>query len=221
MVLPKESTGKEKKRKSKSLTLNFMEKTICVFGSSIAWGAWDPEKGGWVGRLRSYVETRNNNDYIQVYNCGVSGDNSEWLLKRIEVECVAREPDLVLIAIGMNDSQYINTKDNSRVPLEKFQSNLGELLMKAKKYALEVIFIGLSDIDETKLMPIPWDVTKYYDKENVALYNSKIKEFCEKNNLKFIEMQGLLNNEDLEDGLHPNAQGHEKMFLRVKDFLEL
>jgi len=29
----------------------------------------------------------------------------------------------------------------------------------------------------------------------------------------------LLNDEDLNDGLHPNADGHEKMFNRVKDFL--
>jgi len=24
---------------------------------------------------------------------------------------------------------------------------------------------------------------------------------------------------DLEDGLHPNAKGHEKMFQRIRDFL--
>ena len=32
-------------------------------------------------------------------------------------------------------------------------------------------------------------------------------------------MYGLLDKEDLEDGLHPNSAGHEKMFQRVKDFL--
>ena len=48
----------------------------------------------------------------------------------------------------------------------------------------------------------------------------EIKEICAKNNLLFIEMQDLLKDEDLEDGLHPNSKGHEKMFLRVKDFLE-
>jgi len=25
--------------------------TICVFGDSTAWGAWDLERGGWVNRL--------------------------------------------------------------------------------------------------------------------------------------------------------------------------
>lgn len=32
-------------------------------------------------------------------------------------------------------------------------------------------------------------------------------------------MFDLLENEDLEDGLHPNSEGHKKMFIRVKDFL--
>jgi lysophospholipase L1-like esterase len=33
-------------------------------------------------------------------------------------------------------------------------------------------------------------------------------------------MLDLLEDSDLEDGLHPTAGGHEKMFLRIKDFLE-
>jgi hypothetical protein len=48
-------------------------------------------------------------------------------------------------------------------------------------------------------MPIPWDTIKYYDNINIALYNSKIKEICDKNNLQFIDMLDLLKNEDLED----------------------
>jgi len=195
-----------------------MEKIINVFGSSIAWGACDNEMGGWVNRLRIYLFNEDEK-YSEIYNLGVSGDNSEELLKRFSVENEARQPDIIMIAIGMNDSQYVNSKDNPRVSLEKFESNLLELINQAKKLTKQIIFIGLTDIDESKTMPIPWNTTKYYDKEKVNLYNAKIKEICEKNNLKFIEMQGLLDNDDLEDGLHPTAKGHEKMFLRVKDFL--
>ena len=34
-----------------------MSKRICVFGASITWGACDYEVGGWVARLRKYIET--------------------------------------------------------------------------------------------------------------------------------------------------------------------
>jgi lysophospholipase L1-like esterase len=32
-------------------------------------------------------------------------------------------------------------------------------------------------------------------------------------------MFDLLDEKDLIDGLHPNSQGHQKMFERVRDFL--
>jgi lysophospholipase L1-like esterase len=194
-----------------------MRQIICAFGDSITWGACDIEKGGWVARLRGYLE--NNNFNVWVYNCGVSGANTDKLLKRFKVEALARRPNLIIFAIGINDSQYVNSKDNPRVPLEKFQKNLQELINQAKEFTDQIVFVGLTKVDESKTMPIPWDPIKFYDRENIKLYNAKIKEVCEKNNLLFIEMFDLLNDSDLEDGLHPNSQGHEKMFLRIKDFL--
>jgi len=194
-----------------------MEKTICLFGDSITWGAWDPERGGWGTRLRSYFET--NNIEVNVFNCGVSGNNTDDLLQRFKVEASAREPNIIIFAIGINDSQYVNSKDNPRVPIKKFQNNLQELVNQAKSFTKQIIFVGLTKVDESKTMPIPWDTIKYYDNKNISLYNSKIKEICDKNNLQFIDMLDLLKNQDLEDGLHPNPSGHKKMFERIKKFL--
>ena len=195
-----------------------MEQTICIFGDSIVWGSWDPEEGGWVSRLRSYLET---SDYeIRIYNCGVSGNNTDKLLQRFDVEAAAREPNIVIFAIGINDSQYANSKNNSRVPIERFQYNLQKLINKAKKFTQKIIFLSLTKVDESKTMPVPWDTTKYYDEENVKKYNSKIKDICNKNNLPFIDIFDLLDNSDLEDGLHPNQEGHKKIFLKIKDFLQ-
>lgn len=156
---------------------------------------------------------------VSIYNCGVSGDNSEGLLRRFKVEAEARKPDVILFAIGINDSQYVRSKDNPRVSLEKFQSNLQELVNQAKNFGKQTIFIGLTKVDESKTMPVPWNTIKYYDEENIRLYNANIKEVCDNNKLLFVDMLDLLNNNDLYDGLHPNSQGHEKYFLRVRDFL--
>jgi len=103
-----------------------MSKTICIFGDSIAWGAVDPENGGWVAQLRRYFET--NNYDIAVYNQGVSGDNTDDLSARFKIECEAREPQIIIFAIGINDSQYVKIEDNPRISLEKFQNNLVELI---------------------------------------------------------------------------------------------
>jgi len=58
-----------------------------------------------------------------------------------------------------------------------------------------------------------------YKNKDVIEYSQIIKEFCDKNNLPFIDIYDILNMDDLEDGLHPNSIGHEKIFQKVKDFL--
>ena len=77
----------------------------------------------------------------------------------------------------------------------------------------------MTRIDEKKLNPIPWNIDICYTNKNIAIYNLAIKNFCKKNNLSFIEIFDLLDDKDLADGLHPNSDGHEKMFVRVRDFL--
>ncbi len=194
-----------------------MSKHICLFGGSITWGAWDYEKGGWGARLRSYLE--NNNHNIIVYNCGVSGDTTSSLLKRFNVECEARKPDVIIFSIGMNDSYYYGSKDKPSVPIEKFQDNLQTLIDEAKTFCSNVIFVGLSLVDENKTKPISWATTVYHDQENTILYNNKIREVSEKNNIPFVNILDCLDLNDIADGVHPNSVGHEKIFLRIKDFL--
>ncbi len=41
----------------------------------------------------------------------------------------------------------------------------------------------------------------------------------DKEKVNYLKMPDLLDKEDLEDGLHPNSKGHQKLFLKVKDFL--
>jgi len=194
-----------------------MEKTINIFGDSIAWGAYD-ETGGWADRLKSYFMNLDKG-YFDFYNLGVSGDNTDDLLKRFKIENEARTPDVIIIAIGTNDASYVASKDDNYVSLEKFENNLLEIIRQAKEFTSEVVFIGLTIVDESKTMPNIWSDDEFMDNKNISIYNSKIKEICGKNNLLFVEMLDLLNNDDLEDGLHPNSQGHEKMFLRIKNFL--
>lgn len=192
---------------------------ICVFGDSIVWGAFDSEQGGWTNRLRNYFEGEDKD--VDVYNLGVSGDNTEDLLKRFAVEAVAREPDVIVFAIGTNDSQYIGSKDNPRVPIDVFRENLKKLIGQAQKFTPRVLFVGLGIVDEAKTMPIPWDTKKYYDNENMRAYDAVIQSVCAENDIPVLSMHDVLQVGDLHDGLHPNPQGHQKMFDYIKDFLEI
>jgi len=191
--------------------------SVCIFGDSIACGYYDTKKGGWVQRLKNFFKT--NNYDISFYNCGVSGDTTEDLLKRFEVESQARDPEIIIFAIGINDSRYINSKDNPAVSADQFQKNIQELINQARKFTKKIIFLSLTNVVESKVMPIPWCPNEYYTQENIKIYNQHLKKISEKNNLQFINMFDLIEDSELEDGLHPNFSGHEKMFKKVKDFL--
>ncbi len=195
-----------------------MAKTICVFGSSIAHGKRDREMGGWVNRLQVDLESKKNVKYT-VYNLGISGDHSDDLLARYENEIIAREPNIIMVGIGMNDSSFRKQLNGPQVKPEKFSDNLENLLRISKKYNNHIVFIGLTKVDEAKTNPIPWNLDANYKNKDVIKYNSIIEKFCTSNSLPFIFMYDLLTDADLDDGLHPNAIGHEKMYQRVKEFL--
>ena len=188
-----------------------MDKNICIFGASSTWGAWDSEKGGWVNRLRLDLES-NSKDYIELYNLGVNGNTVVDLLKRFETEAKARNPDILIFSIGDNDSALLSLKE--------FEQNLIKLVNLAKKFTKKIVFLGFKPIDESKTNPVEWDKTVSYTNEKMQEYHNKLKEIVEKQGLGYIEMSNVLNiNQDLEDGLHPNAKGHQKIYKAVKAFL--
>jgi len=46
-----------------------------------------------------------------------------------------------------------------------------------------------------------------------------ISNICKEKNIHFVPMPKFLLKEDLDDGLHPNSQGHEKISRTVETFL--
>jgi len=203
---------------------------ILIFGDSITYGAWDKE-GGWVQRLRKFLDEKNlidSDSYYLVYNLGVSGNNSKDLLERFEFETKQRlkenEETIIIFAIGINDSQFIHSKkDNHRVPIGKFKDNIQKLIKLTQKFSSKIIFVGLTPVDETKTTPIPWSTDKSYKNEYIQKYNETIKNICDENKIYFIEifekLKEMSYQELLEDGLHPNSEGHQKIFEIVREFL--
>ena len=133
------------------------------------------------------------------------------------------EETVFIFAIGTNDSYYIHTKNKLMPSHEELQNNIKKLINLAKKFSSKIIFIGLTPVNEKVVNPIPWDTDKFYKNEDVQKYNEIIKSVCKENNLHFIEIFDEFKKIDyeklLEDGLHPNSKGHEKIFEIIKGFL--
>lgn len=208
-----------------------MEKIICVFGDSIAWGAGDKRRGGWADHIKTRLGSgiKKGGYGVFVYNLGIETNTTRDLLRRFENEAAERywkssenrdykRDDVCIFEIGKNDSIYVKTKDKPWVDIKEFKNNLSKLIEKARMFSSNVIFLGLAHVDESKT--IPWEESgESYDNKNIEEYNSAIKGVCRKNGPHFVSVMNLLDLEDLEDGVHPNSEGHQKIFETVRDFL--
>lgn len=194
--------------------------SICVFGDSIAWGAFDPKHGGWVTLLRNYVEQEweRLNDK-SVYNLGICSETTASLLPRFEIEFKAREPEIVIFALGINDSAKIPPDYNNWVNIRTFQNNLVKLSEGANKLNAQHLFIGLTPLNESQTTPLDDDMDMYYLSERDR-YNQAVLKHCQKYNLPHIDLTHILTTQDLDDGLHPNTAGHQKIFAAVRPVVE-
>lgn len=165
--------------------------------------------------------------YCTIYNLGIPGNTSEDLMQRVDFEIEQRIDDdynrIFIFAIGTNDSVFLDKEKRNKVDVRKFKGNIQKLIDIGKKRADHVIFVGLAPADETKTCSDKWIDDKFYMNKYMKEYNEVVESTCRKNKVTFIEIFNQFMKTDyralLEDGLHPNDKGHEKIFTTVKDFL--
>jgi len=202
-------------------------KQIIVFGSSIAYGAWD-ENGGWVQRLRSFLEDERMNDEgrstFLVYNLGVSGDTIEDILERMEFEIEERINDesIIIFEIGLNDSA-IGKKDKNLVPFNKFVIKVKNIMELCNKYRSKIVLVGPTPVNESKTSPVPFGKKVTYKNKNIEKYNKAIKKVCKENDILFVDVFSRMFSIDyrvlLKDGIHPDSDGHKFIYEIIGDFL--
>jgi lysophospholipase L1-like esterase len=156
-------------------------------------------------------------NYVEIYNQSISGGTTETILERFESEAKARSADALIFQTGGNDAAYQREPNNFLVQPEKFKENIEEIIRRAKKITDNIVFLDLKNCDESKTMPVSW-IDMYYTNENIKRYSQIMEDACLKNNIPFLDI-GSLDNEDFDDGLHPNSEGHRKIFEQVKNFL--
>lgn len=116
---------------------------------------------------------------------------------------------------------YINEKWQNNVNISQFESNIIELVNKAVLKYNRVVFLGLTNIDESKTMPTPYSPIRYFNNENVVKYNQVIQKVCKQFDIQFLDIYNLINIDELEDWLHPNSEWHEKIYNKMKEALNL
>ena len=197
---------------------------ILVFGDSISYGKWDRE-GGWVARLRRYVDKKYNlkgENNFQVYNLGIPGELAIELPERVKSELKIRLVDpedkvLVIYATGINDSCPNNWRKGKQTSEVDFNKALEELIKLAKDSNCEVVFIGLTPTNPERSKGL------LFTKEEVRKYDGYMTEVCSKYKIKQLELFDGLSKENfselLVDAVHPNTEGHKILSEKIIKFL--
>jgi len=191
---------------------------IGVWGDSITYGSCDVEGLGWVGRLRRIRSA--GLDYAATYERGVCGDTSEGVLARFEKEfdSLIYGLDTVVFAVGINDSARKGIEGEYIVPLEAFTKNMEDVIAQAKEKVAKVYAVGTTNVDESRTVPLQNSSTgKVFLNENAKKYNEALREVSTRLKVPFIDVFGILENRDLADGLHPNANGYQKLFSVISE----
>ncbi len=190
---------------------------VLIFGDSITQGFWDLD-GGWVARLRRTYDKQMiegvNDDPPTLFNLGVSGDSSDDIVTRFDSEAKARKNSenlAIVFAVGVNDSRTkagVEFSDTKR-----YLDNLNQLWQSAKQFTDKLLFIGLTPCVESRTTPVSWGDTGYTN-DRIQAFDKTLKDFCEQNNLSFVEVfepfqAKQQTTELLPDGLHPNEAGHQ------------
>ena len=126
--------------------------TILIFGDSVAYGLLDMEYGGWTDRMRKKLQKENKQNYY-IYNLSVLGQTTHDILKRFNNECKARmnkfDNFIIIFEIGLKDAQ-IRKNNKNRTTIIKYREDTIKLIQNAKKYSKNIIFMGLTKVNETK-----------------------------------------------------------------------
>jgi len=140
---------------------------------------------------------------IRAVNAGVSGDTTAGGLRRADW-VLSQRPAVLVLALGANDGLR-------GLPLEETEKNLRGIVAKARAAGVRVLLCG---------MLIPTSYGPEYQEEFGRLFPRVAK--AEAVPLVPFLLEGVAGRKErnLEDGIHPNAEGQRILARNVRPHLE-
>ena len=167
------------------------KKTIVFYGNSLTAGYGLSPSQAFPALIQKKIDSLGLS--YQVINAGVSGETSSGGKTRID--WILREPvDIFILELGANDGLR-------GTPLSETKKNLQDIIdiVKTKYPDIKLVFAG---------MEIPPNMGQAYTTEFRNIYT----DLAAKNNMTLIPflLEGVGGEPDLnlEDGIHPNEEGH-------------
>jgi len=201
-----------------------MNTNYIIIGDSITYGIGDFENGGWASMLKNYIVNKDDskvcNNYVHV--AGFPGATNSDILDKIDSILQAflhnEFSNTVILSVGVNDTQVFNGETKNSI--EQYKANIQKIIKFITDKDCHLIILGLTRIESDE--KFLWKPNKYYDNDIISEYDRDLKlildydeeleKLCDNNKINYIPMQDVLEKADFIDGLHPNHNGHKKIF---------
>ncbi|MDX2306230.1 MAG: GDSL-type esterase/lipase family protein [Microscillaceae bacterium] len=138
----------------------------------------------------------------QIINRGISGDNSQGIRARL-YEILESEPSQIFLMMGTNDLAKGKTPDQI---LSDFEEIFKEVALKSP----------YTQVFVQSLLPVnPQKGERLRKNEDIQILNQRLEALCVRQKVGFIDLhqamtlQGVLNPDFSNDGLHLNGAGYQ------------
>ena len=170
-------------------------RTVVAFGDSIVEGYQQPE--GWPEILGRNLAGRYPG--VRIINAGVSGDTAGDGLRRLQKDVLGHQPDLVLVAFGLNDMK-------NGVQLSQFQEDITALVLEISAAGAQPVLLTTTRLQQGASM---------LARLNPAPFNESIHTLAKERSIPLIdvndEFKGMNTAKYLMDAAHPNMEGYRRL----------
>ncbi|TMI94928.1 MAG: G-D-S-L family lipolytic protein [Bacteroidetes bacterium] len=188
------------------------KKRVVFFGDSITQQGVEP--GGYITRIDSICKLENKAAEFEFIGSGIGGNKVYDLYLRLDDDVLAKNPDIVVIYIGVNDVWHKASFGTGTDP-DKFERFYNAILKKLKERNVKVILCTPAVIGERT------DFSNQQDGD-MNRYSDIIRGIARKNNLllvdlrqKFLDYNKQHNPDNKESGIltrdrvHLNEKGNQ------------
>lgn len=192
--------------------VNQKKNKVIFLGDSITQSKVQP--GGYIIRIDSMCKKEGKGESYEFVAAGIGGNKVYDLYLRLEDDVLAKNPDVVVIYIGVNDVWHKSSHGTGTDP-DKFVKFYQAIIDKLKTKNIKVILCTPAVIGEKTDFSNPQD-------GDMNQYSNFVRSIAQKNGLPLVDLRksfldyNLKNNPEnkdqgilTKDRVHPNEKGNQ------------
>lgn len=166
--------------------------------------------------------------YIQtgkyLVNRGIGGDNSSYMLKRFDADCIQLHPMKAIMMVGTNDMLttapdlwWKKPGADVETVMSEYKSNVIQMVNKCNTAGIEPILCSL----------LPSKIAPPFEREHFWNMTKRINDFLQTLGVMYVDYHSALTTDGVSlpdelspDGIHPNAEAYRIMAAVLKEVLD-